>query len=125
MNGQAKNEIDFGKLPPQAKDLEEAILGAVLIESMAINSVINILHEDCFYVDAHRIIYKAIVSLFHEHLPIDMLTVPERLKSTGELDLCGGYFYIQQLTMKVGSAANVEYHSMVDMDNCYMHIQLP
>lgn len=105
--------LDFGKLPPQARELEEAVLGAVMIEQNAINEVIDILKEDAFYVDAHQRIWKAIKMLFQNQAPIDLLTVTEQLKKNGELDAAGGYFYIAQLTNKVGSAANVEYHSRV------------
>ncbi|MFN8286313.1 MAG: replicative DNA helicase [Chitinophagales bacterium] len=105
--------LEYGKLPPQARDLEEAVLGAVMIEQNAINEVIDILKEDAFYVDAHARIWKAIRSLYQAQVPIDLLTVTEQLKKSGELEAAGGPFYIAQLTNKVGSAANAEYHARI------------
>ncbi len=107
------NPIDFGKLPPQARELEEAVLGAVMIEQNAINDVSDILKDDSFYVDAHQRIWRAIRMLYQNQAPIDLLTVTEQLKKNGELDAAGGPFYVAQLTNKIGSAANVEYHARV------------
>ena len=103
--------MDYGKLPPQVKDLEEAVLGAIMIEKEAIEDVIQILNEECFYVDAHQRIWKAIRIIYDRSDPIDLLTVTEQLKKQGDLDAAGGPFYIAQLTNKIGSAANIEYHS--------------
>ena len=102
---------DYGKLPPQVKELEEAVLGAVMIEQNAINEVTDILKDESFYVDAHQRIWRAIRLLFQSQAPIDLLTVTEQLKKNGDLDAAGGPFYVAQLTNKVGSAANVEYHA--------------
>ncbi len=106
-----QNVMDYGKLPPQVRDLEEAVLGAVMIEQNAINEVIDILKDEAFYVDAHQRIWRAIRMLFQNQAPIDLLTVTEQLKKNAELDAAGGPFAIAQLTNKVGSAANVEYHA--------------
>src|ERR1043165_2647378 len=103
--------LDFGKVPPQVKELEEAVLGAVMIEQNAINEISDILKDDAFYVDAHQRIWRAIRMLFQNQAPIDLLTVTEQLKKNGELEQAGGPFYIAQLTNKVGSAANAEYHA--------------
>ena len=111
--GQDVNALDYGKLPPQARDLEEAVLGAVMIEQNAINDISDILKEESFYVVAHQHIWKAIMLLFQNRAPIDLLTVTEQLKKNGELDAAGGPFYIAQLTNKVGSAANAEYHARI------------
>lgn len=106
--------LDYGKLPPQAKELEEAVLAAVLIEAGAIHDVVEIIKtEDVFYLDSHQRIWRAIKALHLSHSPIDLLTVTEQLKKHGELDAAGGAFYVAQLTNKVGSAANVEYHARV------------
>ena len=75
---------DYGKLPPQVKDLEEAVLGAVMIEQNAINEVTDILKDESFYVDAHQRIWRAIRMLFQSQAPIDLLTVTEQLKKNGE-----------------------------------------
>jgi replicative DNA helicase len=107
------NPLDYGKLPPQVKELEEAVLGAVMIEQNAINEVIDILKEDSFYVDAHQRIWRAIKLLFANQAPVDLLTVTEQLKKNGDLEAVGGAFYVAQLTNKVGSAANVEYHARI------------
>src|ERR1019366_61122 len=112
--------LDYGKLPPQVKELEEAVLGAVMIEQNAINEVMDILKDESFYVDAHQRIWRAIRLLFQNQAPIDLLTVTDQLKKNGELDAAGGPFYIAQLTNKVGSAANVEYHARLIAEK---HIQ--
>jgi len=114
------NMLDYGKLPPQVKELEEAVLGAVMIEQNAINEVTDILKDESFYVDAHQRIWRAIRMLFQSQAPIDLLTVTEQLKKNGELDAAGGPFYVAQLTNKVGSAANVEYHARLIAEK---HIQ--
>lgn len=105
--------LDFGKLPPQVRELEEAVLGAVMIEQNAINSVIDILKDDSFYVDSHQRIWRAIKILFANQAPVDLLTVTEQLKKHDDLEAVGGPFYLAQLTNKVGSAANVEYHARI------------
>src|SRR3954465_708895 len=84
----------FGKLPPQAVDLEEAVLGALMLEKNALTSVIDILHPDSFYKDTHKIIFQSIKSLFSKQQPIDILTVTNELKLTGQLDIVGGPFFI-------------------------------
>lgn len=104
---------EFGKLPPQARDFEEAVLGAVMIEDNAIDNVIEFLQEDAFYVDAHRRIYKAVKELYLTESPVDLLTVTEQLRKNGDLEAVGGAYYIAQLTNKVGSAANLEYHARI------------
>ena len=105
------NTLDYGKLPPQVKELEEAVLGAVMIEQTAVNDVIDILKNESFYVDAHQRIWRAIRMLYEHQSPIDLLTVTEQLKKNGELDAAGGAYYVAQLTNKVGSAANAEFHA--------------
>jgi replicative DNA helicase len=107
------NALEFGKVPPQARDLEEAVLGAVMIEDKAIDDVIDILQEDSFYVDAHRKIYRAMRQLYIIEAPIDLLTVTEQMRKNGELEDIGGAYFLAQLTNKVGSAANVEYHARI------------
>ena len=111
---------NFGKLPPQAVDLEEAVLGALMLEKNALTSVIDILHPDSFYKDTHKIIFQAIRRLFEKAQPIDILTVTNELKFTGELDIVGGPFFITQLTNRVASSANIEFHSRIILQK---HIQ--
>jgi len=103
----------YGKVPPQAKELEEAVLGAVMLEKSAFDTVIEILQPECFYVDAHQRIYKAFKSLADNHMPIDILTVVEELKRKEELDMVGGPYYITKLTNSVVSTANIEAHARI------------
>ncbi|MCX6291850.1 MAG: replicative DNA helicase [Bacteroidetes bacterium] len=110
----------FGKLPPQALDLEEAVLGALMLEKDALTSVIDILRPEAFYKDAHRMIFQSIRRLFEKSEPIDILTVTNELKKSGELDIVGGPFMITQLTSRVASAANIEFHSRIILQK---HIQ--
>jgi replicative DNA helicase len=103
----------YGKVPPQAKELEEAVLGAMMIERSSFEIVSEILTPECFYVDSHQRIYRAIQSLARKNNPIDMLTVVNELKSTEELDMVGGPVGIVKLTNKVVSSANVEAHALI------------
>jgi len=107
------NAMMYGKVPPQARELEEAILGAVMLEKAAFDNVIEIIRAECFYVDAHQLIFKACEKLAQKNMPIDMLTVVEELKSSEELDLVGGAFYVSKLTMSVTSSANIETHARI------------
>ena len=102
-----------GKLPPQATDLEEAVLGALMLDKNAVAEVIDVLHPDCFYKDANQKIFQAIHSLFHQTQPVDILTVTQQLRKTGELEIAGGAYYITQLTNRVASAANIEFHARI------------
>ncbi len=103
----------FGKVPPQAKDLEEAVLGAVMLEKSAFDTVIEILKPECFYVDAHQRIFRSMQSLANKSQPIDILTVAEELRTKSELDLVGGAYYVTKLTNAVVSSANIEAHARI------------
>ena len=103
----------YGKVPPQAKELEEAVLGAIMLEKSAFDTVIEILKPECFYIDANQRIYKAMQGLAIKSLPIDLLTVVEELKFREELDLIGGPYYVTRLTNSVVSSANIEAHSRI------------
>jgi replicative DNA helicase len=103
----------LGKLPPQATDLEEAVLGALMLEKDALSSVIDILKPEVFYRDNHQRIFKAIQWLFEKTSPVDILTVTSQLRSQGELEMIGGAYYITELTNRVASAANIEFHSRI------------
>jgi len=105
--------FDMGKIPPQAVDLEEAVLGALLLEREALTSVIDILTPQVFYKEAHQKIFKAIAELFAETEPIDLLTVTDKLKKMGHLEEVGGPYYITQLTNRVGSPANIVFHTRI------------
>ncbi len=103
----------YGKVPPQAKDLEEAVLGAIMLEKKAFDAVVEILKPECFYVDAHQRIYRAMQGLANKSQPIDILTVVEELRTREELDLVGGPYYVTKLTNAVVSSANIEAHSRI------------
>ena len=105
--------LEKGKLPPQALDLEEAVLGAMMIDKKGVDEVIDILQPDAFYKDAHKYIFEAIVQLFTDTQPIDLLTVSAQLKRNSKLDLVGGDFYLIQLTQKISSSAHIEFHSRI------------
>ena len=105
--------LEKGKLPPQALDLEEAVLGAMMIDKKGVDEVIDILQPDAFYKEAHKHIFEAIVQLFTDTQPIDLLTVSAQLKKNGKLELAGGDFYLIQLTQKISSSAHIEFHSRI------------
>jgi replicative DNA helicase len=102
-----------GKLPPQSLDLEEAVLGAVMIDKDACNTVIDILKPECFYSEAHRKIYEVILDLYKNMRPIDMLTVKDELSQRKALAEIGGPAYIAKLTTRVASSAHAEYHARI------------
>jgi replicative DNA helicase len=103
----------FGKVPPQAKELEEAVLGAIMLEKSAFDTVVEILKPECFYTEANQRIFRAMQSLAQKSLPIDLLTVVEELKTKEELDLVGGAYYVSKLTNSVVSSANIDAHSRI------------
>lgn len=105
--------IMYGKVPPQARELEEAVLGAIMLEKSAFDTVIEILKPECFYVESHQRIYRAMQSLAQKSQPIDMLTVVEELKFREELEVSGGPYYITRLTNSVVSAAHIDAHSRI------------
>ncbi|RMG78363.1 MAG: replicative DNA helicase, partial [Bacteroidetes bacterium] len=107
------SEYVFGKVPPQALPLEEAVLGALMIDKDALPIVVDILQPESFYSEAHQLIYKAILRLFEKSQPIDMLTVSESLRQSGDLEAVGGPYYLVELTSRVASSANIEYHARI------------
>ncbi len=107
------NYMELGKVPPQALDLEEAVLGALMLEADAVSAVIDLLKPEVFYKDAHQRIFSAILRLFDKNDQIDILTVTNELKSMGELDMVGGPYYITMLTSRISSAANIEFHTRI------------
>lgn len=107
------SNLEHGRLPPQAVDLEEAVLGAMMLEKEAVNVAIDILQPKSFYKDAHQKIFAVIQDLFQRSEPIDLLTITNSLRQNAELDLVGGPYYISQLTNKVASSANIEFHARI------------
>lgn len=113
--------LEKGKLPPQAVDLEEAILGAALTTSSSISEVVEIFREEkVFYKSAHQLIYDSMYQMFQDGEPIDLLTISDNLRSKGNLDKIGGEYYLIQLTNKISSSAHIEFHSRIVMQ---MHIK--
>jgi len=113
-----KTQVDlstmvYGKVPPQAKELEEAVLGAVMLEKSAFDTVVEILKPECFYVEAHQRIFQAMQSLANKSQPIDILTVAEELRSKEELEMVGGAYYVTRLTNAVVSSAHIEAHARI------------
>jgi replicative DNA helicase len=101
------------RVQPQARDMEEAVLGSMMLDKEAVAEVIDILKPESFYVEAHQHIYDVIYDLFAKSQPVDILTVCEQLRRNDKLDLVGGPYYISQLTMRVGSTANVEHYARI------------
>lgn len=102
--------LDMGKKPPQALEIEEAVLGALMLEASVVTDVMGILSSGCFYKEAHRKIFAAISALSAAHDPVDIFTVAEELKKKQQLDEVGGPFYLSQLSNRVGAAAHIDYH---------------
>lgn len=106
--------LEQGMLPPQAIEIEEAVLGAVMVDNNGLFDVVSVLRSaDVFYKEQNRLIYEAVLSLFNSNEPVDLLTVSAKLKSMGKLELAGGDYYLIQLTQKISSAAHSEYHARI------------
>src|SRR6476646_8790956 len=103
----------YGKVPPQAKDLEEAVLGAIMLEKNAFDTVAEILKPECFYVEGHQRIFRCMQNLAQKSQPIDILTVVEELRTKEELEMVGGAYYVTKLTNTVVSSANIQTHSRI------------
>lgn len=105
--------VTLGKIPPHATDLEESVIGALLLEKDAFDKVKSFLKPEHFYSEAHTEIYKAVIALASGNNPVDMRTVVNHLREKGTIELVGGSYYIAELTSKVASAASIEYHARV------------
>jgi replicative DNA helicase len=105
--------LEMGKRPPQAVDIEEAVLGALMLEPTAVTDVLDIISPDCFYKETNKKIFTAISALAIRHAPVDIFTVSEELKVVGELESIGGVSYLSQLSMKIGAAAHIDYHAKI------------
>lgn len=118
MNNRKKQEPqqdlnNLGKLQPQATELEEAVLGALLLEKNAYQVIDNIISVEDFYSDKHKDVFSAILSLINKREPVDIMTVHQELTRSGEIDELGGPMYLAGLTEKVASAAHIEYHARI------------
>jgi replicative DNA helicase len=104
------SKIVIGRVPPQNTDLEEIILGTILIDRYVIDIIASEFSENLFYKPQNQVIALAIINLYRKSTPIDLVTVTQELISNKELEMAGGAVYISSLTDKVGSSANIEYH---------------
>ena len=102
-----------GKVPPQATDLEEAVLGALMLDSDALSNSIEILRKESFYKNEHQKVFEAIESLFNSAQPVDILTVTNQLRKSGDLEEIGGPIFVSGLTERIASAANIETHARI------------
>lgn len=113
-------EQTSGRVPPQAVDVEMSVLGAMLLEKEAIARTLENLDESAFYKPGHQEIFKAIIGLFEKNEAADSITVAEELRRMGKLDSIGGVLYLSDLTMRVTSAANVEYHAKIVLEKALL-----
>ena len=113
-------EAGGGRIPPQAVDVEMSVLGAMLIDREAISKVLEILDDDSFYKEAHRKIFQSMVTLFEKSEPVDLVTLTEELRRRGQLDVIGGPVYLTELTARVTSAGNVEYHARIVLEKALL-----
>lgn len=102
-----------GMVPPQALDIEEAVLGAMLLNKEIIDELKNTIHKDCFYDNRNSYIFNAIDDLYEASHPVDLLTVANRLREKSELEIAGGILYLSKLTSRIGSTANAEFHAKI------------
>lgn len=105
--------LEMGKVPPQALEVEEAVLGAILVEPSTLDDVMADMTSDCFYAEKHKIVFDAMRSLYTAREPIDILTVAQKLKSEQNLEVIGGSKYLAYLSNKIGSAANLQFYMSV------------
>jgi replicative DNA helicase len=101
---------EIGKLQPQAIELEEAVLGALLLDSESLDTISKDLSDDLFYKEQNQLISNAILNLYRKNDRVDILTVSQELKRLGQLEMVGGSFYVSSLTNRIASSANIEYH---------------
>ena len=110
--------LEMGNIPPQALDVEEAVLGALLIEPHCVDEAMDELSPSCFYSEKHRMIFEAMSSLNNEHVALDLLSVSQKLKSQGNLEAVGGTITLAQLSQKIGAAAHIEYYIRILKQKC-------
>jgi len=110
------NGRDLDRLPPQAVEVEQAVLGAMLIDQRAVGRAIEILDENAFYHGPNARIYQAIIALYERNEAIDQLTLAEELKRRGQLEEVGGVVYLATLAAEVATAANIDHHAKIVLD---------
>lgn len=107
--------LERGKIPPQDVNLERVVLGAMLIDKKGVDDVIDVLNPEVFYTKQHQLIYEAITKLFQQSQPVDLMTVIEQLRRDANLEAIGGEYYLIELTQRVSSSANIEFHARIIM----------
>lgn len=110
--------LEMGNKPPQALDVEEAVLGAMMIESSAVDEALEELTPSCFYDPKHQMVFNAMQALSNEHVAVDLLTVADKLKADGNLEVVGGPVALADLSQKVGAAAHIEYYIKILKQKC-------
>ncbi len=111
-----KSSSPSEKVPPQAVEVEQAVLGAMLLDKEAIGKALEIIDKDCFYRDDHQKIFEVLVSLYDRNKPVDIITVSEELTGRKQLDEVGSRMYLLELSEKIATTANVEYHCNIILE---------
>jgi replicative DNA helicase len=119
-NKQSEISHPEGRIPPQAVDVEMAVLGAMLLDKEAISRALDLINDEVFYKESHRLIFQSMINLFDRSEPVDLVTLTEDLRRRGLLEKIGGSYYLTELTDKVTSAANVEYHAKIILEKALM-----
>jgi replicative DNA helicase len=109
-----------GRVPPQAVEVEMSVLGAMLLDKEAISRALDLINDEVFYKESHRLIFQSMVNLFDRSEPVDLVTLTEDLRRRGLLEKIGGSYYLTELTDKITSAANVEYHAKIILEKALM-----
>ena len=120
------NNDNLSKVPPQSIEAEEAVLGAMMLERDAVDTALIILprESNVFYKDANAVVYKAILSLYGQSQPVDILTVTAELRSNGDFEVAGGAYVITSLTTNVNSSANIEKHCRIMMQSYFARLMI-
>ena len=108
--------LEHGVKVPQATEVEASVLGAMMLDQDIVEELLTVLQEDCFYKAENKLIYRAISNLSSASMPIDMMTVAERLKLNGDFDAAGGLDYLTRLTSDIGAAVHVHYYAKILVD---------
>ncbi|MDZ7347127.1 MAG: replicative DNA helicase, partial [candidate division KSB1 bacterium] len=108
------------RIPPQAMEAENSVIGAMLLSAEAVNTAVELLDETCFYKEAHKKIFMAALALHEKNLPVDVLTVANELEKRGQLEAVGGHYYLTELVERVPGTANVEHHCKIVLDRALL-----
>lgn len=113
---QLQNQNNLINQPPQAVEVERAILGAIMLEREAIDKVASVVQSECFYDKKNQLIFDAMLSLYESNEPIDSVSLYEELKKNNKIEAVGGPVYISKLSQNISSAANVDYHARIVLE---------